>query len=179
MRVHPERPERVICGRTHGELRLRARAPRGPPPGFGRERPANLPSPVPSPRSKTASFGSRSMVGSSRLRAPRLGELYLRGGSGSSSASLTETATTASPRRAGLSAGDCARAPSDGAAGRTAVKCPRYSWGGGTAAVQPLQGTFFPCSSAPPSLAGVGYTREAREGSPFVWHLSLSFYLIS
>ena len=71
VRVHPERPERVICEREKMRVSQPARAQGLESSYWALEKYCalrNFPQPGPSPRSKTASLGSRAMILGNFLR---------------------------------------------------------------------------------------------------------------
>ena len=96
VRVHPERPQRVICERKEGEVSAWAGAgPREHQLGFGKNCALrNSSQSSPSPRSKTTSFGSRAMTRARKLRARRRAFLPRLPGR---PAGLREAATRAPP----------------------------------------------------------------------------------
>lgn len=84
VRVHPERPERVICERKVGVSQSQPARVQGHKSRYwGLEKYCalrNFPQSGPSPRSKTASFGSRAMTRARRLCARRQALLSQLGG---------------------------------------------------------------------------------------------------
>lgn len=117
VRVHPERPERVICEREKMRVSQPARAQGLESSYWALEKYCalrNFPQPGPSPRSKTASLGSRAMTRARRLCARRQALLSQLSGRRRASEKRRLERRQA---KLGRSAQDRTRAPSGGGGG--------------------------------------------------------------